>query len=75
MVTDFIHLFDDAAKLKIPTFFKTILGAVRKLCHLGSGVGQPRTSSRKSVLPKSHFRNRIGYEFSKLASKIAYFTE
>ena len=39
MVTDFIHLFDDAAKLKIPTFFKTILGAVRKLCHLGSGVG------------------------------------
>ena len=29
MVTDFIHLFDDAAKLKIPTFFKTILGAVR----------------------------------------------
>ena len=39
MVTDFIHLFDDAAKLKIPTFFKTILGAVRKLCHLGSGMG------------------------------------
>ena len=28
---------------------------------------QPRTSSRMSVLSKPHFRNRSGYELSKLS--------
>ena len=32
-----------------------------------SGLEQPRTSSRMSVLSKPHFRNRSGYELSKLS--------
>ena len=41
MVTDFIYLFDDAVKLKNPTFSKTILWAFRTLCHhrYWGGVG------------------------------------